>query len=203
MDNIYNSTGYHQKEAFPTKEEIRECNAALNRPPYPNFDWWYQDPTLRRQKRPKVIRRDELPIPVLPNRYPYRYTSAQPCTVGRTAKELDIYRTTFTLTPKINCSDKLDLRMVNEVRGYETASMSASLQPFRKGPEQSTSGPTMIPFGLSEPLLVPYKSHSKFDEYVVETLHPGWRKDPLYRRCVKFSFQESLDEPEPTNVSTR
>nr|KAI8734485.1 hypothetical protein BgiMline_027799 [Biomphalaria glabrata] len=208
--------------------ELMLCKEDFNKNPYPDFNWW--NDTVP-QKKAVFLRKDELPIPKLPDRYPYRYTSAGPCSVGRTAKEMDIYRMSYKVLPKIKAEDKLDVRMINQVRGYETTSMTASLQPFRSSADHLHMA-SLIPFGLNhnlngtfvmkhhsfinlitssgvasrialESLYVPFQSQSKFDKYVVNLLHPGWRNDPLYRRCIKFGFQESPEDSGPTEVSRR
>ncbi|KAI8775125.1 uncharacterized protein LOC106051014 [Biomphalaria glabrata] len=179
--------------------ELMLCKEDFNKNPYPDFNWW--NDTVP-QKKAVFLRKDELPIPKLPDRYPYRYTSAGPCSVGRTAKEMDIYRMSYKVLPKIKAEDKLDVRMINQVRGYETTSMTASLQPFRSSADHLHMA-SIIPFGLNESLYVPFQSQSKFDKYVVNLLHPGWRNDPLYRRCIKFGFQESPEDSGPTEVSRR
>ncbi|KAH9504237.1 hypothetical protein Btru_064429 [Bulinus truncatus] len=181
--------------------DVMLCKEDDKKKSYPDFNWWNDTP---QQKRTKFLRRDELPILKLPDAYPYCYSSAGPCSVGRTAKELDNFRITYKLFPKITIEDKLDVKMINQVRGYETTSMTASLQPFQPSHKVFEVGiASGIPANLNEPLYVPYQSHSNFQKYVVDILHPGWKNDPLYRRCIKFSFQESPEDSGPTEVSRR
>ncbi|XP_059149117.1 uncharacterized protein LOC131936219 [Physella acuta] len=173
-----------------------------NKKMFPPFKWW--NDTKGKRKKITTIRRDELPIPKLPEIYPYRYTSAGPSTIGRTKKEMDIHKTLFRIKPKVIGEDKLDLHMVTQVKGYETTSMTASMAPFIKTvvDDSIVIGRGIAP-GLNEPLYVPFKSSSKFDKYIIDTLHPGWRDDPLYKRCVKFHFRDTPEDEGPTDVSKR
>ncbi|CAG5130835.1 unnamed protein product, partial [Candidula unifasciata] len=158
--------------------DIFQCEKEFGYPSnFPNFHWW-KSPDKRKVA---TIVRDEIPVPELPNRYPYRYSSAGPCSVGRTQKEWDMYRCFLDSKPRTKRRERFDVMDIVQIEGYETTTMTESLRPFRSKRHPTEFRSTKIPTGLNEPLFVPFKGHSEFDQYVIDTLYPGWKQDPLYR----------------------
>jgi len=174
---------------------------------FEDFDWWksgfyrkkkeYEEEKLKciEERCPKSL---DVPVPSMPRRYPYRYSSAAPSTAGRTQREWDMRRAYLKCFPQRynkGRDSSSRVRDIMQAGGYETTTLSESLKPFQQITPKAARVPN-LPIGKSlvEPTYAPWVATSEFDRYVTDTLHPGWHTDPLYRRRVVFKYYPAIPE---------
>ncbi|KAK3767778.1 hypothetical protein RRG08_044911 [Elysia crispata] len=159
---------------------------------FENFHWWGET-EVPTEVCYKSIKRDELPIPPLHEerwRYPYRYSSCAPSTSALKWKQSQKQPDNALQSRK---KIQMEPRDIRQVKGYETTSMDSSLEPFLY------HAPTIIirkeiPASLLTPTWAPRCAHTDFDEFILRSLHPKYKKDPKIRKRIQFCSRDSNRE---------